>query len=558
MAAISLALLCLQFYAQSSRAATTDTLVAQYAPVLHFASGEEFFPTTVDYVISSSELMQRVSGGGAIVINPSPTASTLGAYNSPDYFLSNKFGTQQAIADDYASKEGGIGYYSYVHVASDGSGTVIQYWLFYSYNNGQLNDHQADIEVVEVFLDASGSPTQALYSQHLAGENAAWGDVETQDGHPVVYVALGSHANYFRSYQGKIGVENDVVNAGGRTIGPADLHLVMLQEGVGAPLDQSWLTFPGRWGYTGTDTEIATGMAGPLGPVFNDNGDRWGTPYSYLGRTFSVGSTYFYLAWFVANFVLIWLAYAGVRGLWKVFGIVRLSRKGGLRVKRFLKGRGGAGLAIGLIGMAATAAALFLPWYSMSASSQSGPLAGSAPVQLMSIDGIKGLSVNLFTGPTADSSSGLTSFASAQFPFAVFFAVGIGLLLLDVVGVKSGKRLGRKFIISAVLSLLPLVFIYEFVGYLPSLVPLAASLLGGQAVPAQASQLVGMIAANPVGGSAGQNFPVVGFTTVTWGFGIGAYLFLVAGVLRIIGALVMWSAPDLEGTQSPASTPPTP
>ncbi|MFI5404412.1 MAG: hypothetical protein ACHQYR_01645, partial [Candidatus Gagatemarchaeaceae archaeon] len=228
-------------------------------------------------------------------------------------------------------------------------------------------------------------------------------------------------------------------------------------------------------------------------------------------------------------------------------------------------GRGGAGLAVGLLGMAITLAALFLPWYTVTATSQNGVFSGPTAVPLMSVDGIHGLSVNLLTGPNADASSGLTSFASAQFPFAILFAVGIGLLLLDVIGVKSGKRLGRKFIFSAIFSLLPFVFIYAFVAYLPNLVPLASSLLGGQSIPPAATQLVSTVASNPIGGTASQTFPVVGATTVAWGFGVGAYLFLAGAVVRIVGGFVMRRAKDLEPyppvqapTPPPVPAPPAP
>ncbi len=545
-AIIALFLISFSIYLPVSKAQTAAGLAERYAPVLQFAAGEKFYPTSVDYIISSSTLMQRTTNANATLVNSAPTPSSLGSFTSDQYYLDNKHGTFDAIASDYTANGQGLGYYAYVHVANVSGGMVIQYWLFYAYNNGPLNDHQSDIEVVEVFLGAGGSPVQALYSQHLAGENAVWSDVETQNGHPVVYVALGSHANYFRAYQGKIGIENDVVNSGGLTVQPQQLQLVTLLDGSSRPADQNWLSFPGRWGYTGTDAQIATGMAGPLGPVFNDNGQRWGAPYDYLSRTFAVGSYYFYLAWFVANFLLIWLAYAGVRAIWKGIGIFRLSRKSGLKVGRFLKGRGGAGLAVGLLGLVITLAALFLPWYSVTATSQNGVFSGPTAVPLMSIDGVHGLSVNLLTGPNADSSSGLTSFASAQFPFAILFAVGIGLLLLDVIGVKSGKKLGRKFIFSAIFSLLPFVFIYAFVAYLPNLVPLASSLLGGQSIPPEATQLVSSVASNPIGGSASQTFPVVGATTVVWGFGIGAYLFLAAAIVRIVSGFVMRSASNLE------------
>ncbi|MGP8125891.1 MAG: adenylate/guanylate cyclase domain-containing protein [Nitrososphaerales archaeon] len=264
--------------------------------------------------------------------------------------------------------------------------------------------------------------------------------------------------------------------------------------------------------------------------------------------------TYFALAWFVSNFLLLWLAYAVIRAVWKIVGIVRLSRSGGLRFWKFLRGRGGIGLVIGLVGMLITVAALFLPWYSATASSHSGVLSGSAPVNLMSIDGIKGFSVNLFTGNTTTLPSGLTNIVSAKIPFAIIFAVGLPLLLFDVVGVKSGKGLGRRFMEGAIPLLLPFVFIYAFVANLSNVVPLASSLLGGQTVSSQGSQLLGTIAASPIGGSASQTFPIVDVTAVTWGFGLGVYLFMAAAVLRIVGGAVMSFSPNLApATAAPAA-----
>jgi hypothetical protein len=488
------------------------------------------------------------------LVDSTPSPSTLGTHQSAQMFLNNKLETFDAIASDYSAKSSSLGYYAYVHIVNSSTGTVIQYWLFYAYNNGQLNDHQSDVEVVEIFLDSTGTPIQALYSQHLAGENAAWGDVETQNGHPVVYVALGSHANYFRPYQGKIGIENDVVNSNGPTISPQQLNLVVLYDGLMRPPSQSWLSFPGRWGYVGTETEVATGMAGPYGPVYNDNGQRWADPSGYLSRTLTVGGYYLDLAWVAANFLLLFVLYVIVRGAWKGFGIYRLLRSGGLRVGKFLKGKGGLALGVGLLGIVIMVAALALPWYSVTATSQTGPLSGSGPVQLMSIDGVNGLSVNLFTGPNADSSSGLAPFASAQFPFAIVIGVGLVLLLLDIIGVKSGKSLGRKFMLGAIASIIPFILIYVFIVYLPNLIPLASGLLGNQPIPTGVNQLVSAMASNPISGSASQTFPVVGNTSVTWGFGIGAYLFLAAAVVRVFAGMMMRRARDL--TPAVTQTPP--
>jgi hypothetical protein len=527
-------------------AQTPQELADAYAPVLHFTSGEKFYPVMVDYIIDSSVLKLRASDGSSSVVDSNPTVFNLGGYLGSDLFLDNELESSDAIAADYSSKVGSLGYTVYAHVVSSGGYTVVQYWLLYAFNNGPLNDHQGDIEVVEVFLDASMAPVKALYSQHGAGENAEWGDVEKVDAHPVVYVAQGSHANYFRPYQGRIFIENDVVGGDGRTIMPVDLNVVLLGEEGSHPADQSWLDFEGRWGFWGTDSDAALGRAGPVGPVFNQNGDRWAAPLAYLDSTYAVGANYFILAWVVANVLLFFLIYVVARAAWDVWGIWKLHKKGGLRVMKFLRGPGGVGLMLGIVAIALTVVGLFLPWYTIAASSESGPLAGQGGVTLMNIDGIGGMRVNLFMGSGGDSTSGLTSLFSMSFPWALFIGVGVVLLALDVVGVKSGKRLGLKFMLGAITLFLPFVLILVFMTQLPAFLPWASSLVPGQQVPPQLDSLVYAIAGNPFVGSMSQAFPVVGVTSVWWGFGVGAYLFVVAAVVRIVGGFMMRRTPELE------------
>jgi hypothetical protein len=533
----------------SVNAQTDEALAVMYSPVLHFTQSEKFFPTTVEYIISRSTL---VSHSDMVVINSTPSAGTLGNYTSSDLFLNNTLGTLNAIAADYALEAKNSGYYAYVHVATSGSSKVIQYWLFYAYNNGPLNDHQGDIEVIEVFLNSS-TPQTLLCSQHFAGENAGWGDVEKVDNHSVVYVAQGSHANYFRPYQGKIGLENDNVGSDGITVTFNESTLIMLQN-------QGWLNFAGRWGYWGTAEEVALGMAGPLGPVFNQDGIRWAQPDTYLGMTFGVGGLYFMLAWLVVNFLLLFIVYVAVRGGWKTYGIVKLKRKGGLLLKKFLKSRGGPSMMLGIVAIVITLIALFLPWYTISASSDTGPLAKQGGVTLMTINGISGLQVNLFLG-SGESTSGFRNVFSAQFPFLLIFLAGLVLLALDIIGVKSGKKLGNKFIFGAITSLFPFILIFAFISILPTFLPWASALVPGQQIPPQVDTMVHAVAGNPVYGTNSQTFPVVGVTTVTWGFGIGAYLFLVAAIIRIVAGFLMRSTPGLQvepAKPSPAPKPSSP
>jgi hypothetical protein len=101
-------------------------------------------------------------------------------------------------------------YYGRVMQEQDAQGdhwTILQYHFFYAFNDWRLaangmNHHEGDWEMTAVYLK-NESPYAVLFSQHGAGNIARWENVikaqdrsERDTTHPVVYVALGSHANY--------------------------------------------------------------------------------------------------------------------------------------------------------------------------------------------------------------------------------------------------------------------------------------------------------------------------------------------------------------------------
>ena len=82
---------------------------------------------------------------------------------------------------------------------------VLQYWFFYPYNDG-VNKHEGDWEMIQIILDEKTrkpiTDTYSItYSQHHGGKTRFWNDEDVikMDTHPVVYVASGSHANYFKT-----------------------------------------------------------------------------------------------------------------------------------------------------------------------------------------------------------------------------------------------------------------------------------------------------------------------------------------------------------------------
>jgi hypothetical protein len=88
---------------------------------------------------------------------------------------------------------------------------VLQYWLFYPFNNWRsgffgANDHEADWEKIFIYLSESDSgevwPEWVAYAAHnYTGDDLRrrWDDpeVEKVGEHPVIFVGAGSHASYF-------------------------------------------------------------------------------------------------------------------------------------------------------------------------------------------------------------------------------------------------------------------------------------------------------------------------------------------------------------------------
>ena len=87
--------------------------------------------------------------------------------------------------------------------------TILQYHFFYAFNDWRLaangiNHHEGDWEMIAIYIK-NDMPYSVLFSQHGAGNIEKWetvikaaDDHGNATTHPVVYVALGSHANYSR------------------------------------------------------------------------------------------------------------------------------------------------------------------------------------------------------------------------------------------------------------------------------------------------------------------------------------------------------------------------
>lgn len=80
----------------------------------------------------------------------------------------------------------------------------LEYWQFYVFNDWN-NRHEADWELIvvrAVRTDGKWEPRAVACSAHFGGTWRLRGAFEEREGHPVVYVAKGSHAQYFESLPG--------------------------------------------------------------------------------------------------------------------------------------------------------------------------------------------------------------------------------------------------------------------------------------------------------------------------------------------------------------------
>jgi hypothetical protein len=284
-----------------------DALLAAHTPILRYDLDEDFhaispgaatdFYDTSDDPDDADDANRLVDSFGAFAsANPwvsfDEQIDTLSlAYLGSAYTGSGPRGGTPAMSTDYISERGdgtwgpffssdgfandaaymealpGYANRIYGRVAHGEDGKMwLQYWFYYYFDSqgdfGQ-NVHEGDWEMVQVGLGAGNSPDTAAYSQHGDGERCTWpADVDVVNGHPVVYVAQGSHASYFRA--GHYDDPDPDDDAGGQGIQVTSPVLVQIQA-----QSPSWVGWPGSWG----DTDS------PPGPAFQ--GSKWDDPSTW-------------------------------------------------------------------------------------------------------------------------------------------------------------------------------------------------------------------------------------------------------------------------------------
>lgn len=535
-----------------------EELAEKYAPTLHFHSGEELYPVDVEYFISNSNLNESVGGTG-VLISSNPTASSLGDYSSTSrsFYLDNRLGTinDRRIIDEYKKSEATLGYTVYSHVTANASRIAIQYWFFYVFNEGTYNSHEGDWEMIEVILDTDLNPVSVAYSQHEQGQKATWSQVEKDGDSPAAYVAKGSHANYFRSYQGKMGAAQDLVDGNGKVLRPGDYELKVLGEkGAGEhSASQNWIDYSGRWGDWGDQTSEALGQRGPLGPGYRMDGEMW-AGLSWADSRDALDDNQLLLELLLSYLPLILIVLLIVPIALMVRRVLKKRKSGELRAPYIylLDIRGADLRSIGnllaVIGLALGLVAAFLPFYEASVNINSDQFSTDGFERVLLVDGISGVQINSF-----DESQGIVQVGALPFPFWVLIVVGLVAFIISTVA-REPRKAGRKYISRGVGLMVPLVLLVIVVGSLSGIV----GSFGGSGESGPMEDVLKALSSDPMGGEKVVYSSVTESVTLRWGVGLGASLMMVAGALLVAGGVMQYASRKAERNERSAEAQPVP
>ncbi|MEO8689693.1 MAG: hypothetical protein ABI611_15965 [Solirubrobacteraceae bacterium] len=258
-----------------------DELLRRYVPRLRYDSNEQYFADSPAQWTENPGNELRRTGGRLIARAPDLTLGFLGAETYLD--------GQPVAKDDFIGDPKRDYRAQYVklriarpelknrvhgHAVEAGGRVWLQYWLWYFYNDYSLalgaGLHEGDWEGVMLRMH-DDEPDLALYAQHTHAEKRPWHEVEKLDGHPLVYVARGSHASYFEAGFHTTEAWYDL--ADGKRKSP-DLELEILDgDGPG------WALWPGRWGDTHPMLPGGIQQPSPTGPGAKK---QWKDPGSLL------------------------------------------------------------------------------------------------------------------------------------------------------------------------------------------------------------------------------------------------------------------------------------
>ncbi|MCF7918666.1 MAG: SUMF1/EgtB/PvdO family nonheme iron enzyme [Candidatus Cloacimonetes bacterium] len=211
-----------------------------------------------------------------------------------------------------------------------GNSLIIQYWFPHIVNNlsnvpGVLagNYHEGDVENATVILSLEEDigylkPLAMILSKHYSGSWSKWSEIEKsieEDNlteHPIIYIANGSHANFFSSNSEELthsstNADHDIHQGRGFWLSNNDINgedfvyevslLPSLNDINSDNNSYSWLKYSGHWGSSIYDARL--GISNPSPPMYPftkyaHDGDiyRWLNPSGWIEHCIDVEEEY--------------------------------------------------------------------------------------------------------------------------------------------------------------------------------------------------------------------------------------------------------------------------
>jgi hypothetical protein len=199
----------------------SSALLRKFEPVLFFHPQEDWSPEHAEGFVGRARVEKQIARGSWVSAPPPLPTNTSGCTFTPCYRFNLLCALRAGDACYEASRDAVSDWkhptvYGRVLTVPAGSPAppgfssppryLVRYWLFYDFDDWRSprrrlwQAHEGDWESVTIGLSATQQPQFAAYSEHCSGTIRAWTNVAKRGStHPVVYVALGSHANYFSS-----------------------------------------------------------------------------------------------------------------------------------------------------------------------------------------------------------------------------------------------------------------------------------------------------------------------------------------------------------------------
>ena len=280
--------------ARPSAVPSPATLLARHVPILVLHPAEQVAPAPVDGFVADADLQRRGPTGWETVGGALPAGGADMRLDQRSCRASDgPAATSCYVAAQAAHHAGPVVYGAALR---RGNRIDLQYWIWYPWDvysptvpPGDLwQVHEGDWEAVSVIVDTKGTPLVVGYSEHDEGGRREWAKAPKQGMRPLVYVALGSHANYptpgTQPFDPRV-IDPIVIavirqngqaaadhTGTGRVVRPR-----LVRVTATAP---TWMAFAGGWGedrYLHTPGGVPQSYAstGPKGPAFHE---QWRRP----------------------------------------------------------------------------------------------------------------------------------------------------------------------------------------------------------------------------------------------------------------------------------------